>query len=63
MAADRLAYSPADAAEAVGVSERTILRAITAGDLVARYIGKSPRIPVDDLRAWFDALPTERPKR
>lgn len=58
---ERLAYTIPEAAEAVGVSERTIRNAINAGDLAAfrpRINGrplKSVRIDADELRAWLRA--------
>jgi excisionase family DNA binding protein len=44
------------AAEATGVSRRTLQRAIAAGALPVTRVGKRTLIRVDDLRAWLDRL-------
>ena len=55
----RLAYSIPEAAEVVGVSERTIRNAIRSGDLAAlrpKINGRplrSVRVDADELRAWL----------
>ncbi|AXH70470.1 HTH DNA binding protein [Gordonia phage Daredevil] len=54
----KLAYSKSEAASIVGVSEPTIERAIKAGDLMAKRIGTRVVIPDEELKAWFDALPS-----
>lgn len=60
-AAEPLAYSVADAARAVGVSESTIWSAIRSGDLAAfkpKVNGRpirSVRIDAEELRAWLRA--------
>lgn len=56
----RIAYTLAGAAEATGLSERSIADAIRRGDLVAHYPTKRPQILAEDLRAWIEAAPTER---
>lgn len=51
----KLAYSIKEAAEAVGVSERTIRNAITDDHLIAftpTGAGGKKLILADDLRAW-----------
>lgn len=59
MAADRIAYTIPEAAEAVGLSERTIRDAIRAGDLAAlrpRVNGRpirSVRVEAAELHAWL----------
>jgi hypothetical protein len=58
---ERLAYRYAEAAEAAGVSENTVRRAIDKGTLTPRYISDHPVIDVDDLREWIKTAPTERP--
>lgn len=55
-----IAYTVADAAEAVGVSPDVIRRAIRAGAIEVRYPTARPVIPADSLREWFRGLPTER---
>jgi DNA-directed RNA polymerase specialized sigma24 family protein len=60
--AHRVAYTPAEAAEASGVSLDTIRRAYRDGSLVCHY--RSPRRPVilkEDLVAWLEAAQTTRP--
>lgn len=48
-----LGYSPADAAEAVGVSETTIRRLVAEGHLpVVPHLGRRIVIPIDRLREW-----------
>lgn len=49
------------AGELVGLSEREIRRAIAAGEIEVHYRGRRALVDVDDLRAWFKALPTVRP--
>ncbi|PTU55368.1 hypothetical protein DBB34_14520 [Sphaerisporangium cinnabarinum] len=56
-----IALTQAQAAMAVGLSEREIRRAIAAGEIEVHYRGRRALVDVDDLRAWFKALPTERP--
>ena len=51
MTADRIAYSIAEAAAQVGVSEATVRRALANGNLIAHYIGsRKALILADDLR-------------
>jgi len=57
--AEKLAYTIAEAAEAVGYSQKTIRRAIASNDLIARYgTGTKPVIEADELRAWLRSRPT-----
>lgn len=51
------AVSRDEAAAMYGVSLNTIRRAIHSGALKARMVGPKYRIDVEDLAAWFDALP------
>lgn len=56
---DRLAYTPKQAAEAVGMSEDTIKRAIkreTEPRLRAKKHGRLYVIPADALHDWLDRL-------
>lgn len=59
---EKLAYSYAEAAEAVGLSPRTIQRAVAEGELVAHYRKGSttPRVLRKDLESWVAGWPTER---
>ncbi|WP_102157663.1 helix-turn-helix domain-containing protein [Zhihengliuella halotolerans] len=56
---EKLAYTIEEAAGVVGVSKDTIRAHIKRGDLVARYPSSRPVIAADELREWFEALPTE----
>jgi hypothetical protein len=58
--AARIAYSIPEAAEATGVSESSIRRAIASGDLIASYPTSKPVIAYDVLVAWIANAPTER---
>lgn len=52
VAKPKITYNQAEAAEAVGVSERTIRDAIKAGTLPAYYPTTRPLIKAEDLKAW-----------
>jgi transposase len=63
-AAAPIAYSVRDAAAAIGVSERTIDRAVKATDkdapippLRSRMLGRKRLIDSTDLLEWFRGLP------
>lgn len=63
MTAAPLALSIENAAAACDVSVQTIRAAIKTGELAARFAGAKGGktiIPVDELRAWVDSLPSER---
>lgn len=60
---ESLSYSITVAAERVGVSTKTLSRAIDRGDLIARYVGRKPLIERDELQAWLRSLPTEPSRR
>lgn len=49
---EKLSYTVSEAAEASGVSEKTIRRAIDAGDLPAYYPTNRPLVLVADLKSW-----------
>ena len=53
---DRLAYRPAEAAEAMGVSRDTIYRAMERGELRGRKIGRATVILAADLERWATEL-------
>lgn len=56
----RIAVTRDQAAELVGLSTRTLIRAIRAGELIEHYVSpKRPVILVDDLRSWVAAAPTQ----
>lgn len=47
---------------ATGLSKTTIQNAVTAGELVAHYVGRKPVFRAVDLDEWIASLPTERRK-
>jgi len=44
------------------VSEKTVDRAIKAGDLPVKFVGRKPLVPFPALVAWFESLPDEKPE-
>jgi excisionase family DNA binding protein len=52
MAAERILYRPAGAADAIGVSRARAYELIAGGVIPSIRIGTSIRVPVDALRAW-----------
>ena len=60
-AAAPLAYTIEDAAAAAGVSKSTLNRAIAAGDITRRYPNRNPVIMADELAAWLESLPVDKP--
>lgn len=60
MPSEPISYTQSDAGAAVGVSERTIMRAVKAGELPVHYVGRRPLILATDLRAWIESAPAER---
>lgn len=56
--AERLAYSPADAAKAAGIGRTTLFAEIRDNRLQARKQGRRTIILRDDLQAWLLGLPT-----
>jgi len=54
---NRLAYSVATAAIAVGVSETVIKQEIAAGRLSIKKVGRRTLIRRTDLQTWLDSLP------
>ena len=53
---ERIALSPAEAAEALGLSEMTVLRRIREGKLPAKKVGHLWLIGVDALRQFMGDL-------
>lgn len=53
-----LAYSITDAAKAAAVSDKTIRRAIAAGDLPVAKPTSRPVVMRDDLLAWLQSTRT-----
>ncbi len=54
-----IAMRLSSAARAVDLSERTLMRAIKSGDLVARRFGNEYRIEAAELRAWVKSWPAD----
>ncbi len=57
----KVSYTVQEAAEATGVSDRTIRRAIQSGHLIAIYPTTRPLIPAEELREWLASMPSEGP--
>ncbi|KRC37541.1 hypothetical protein ASE15_05350 [Oerskovia sp. Root22] len=57
---EQIAVARPVAAALVGLSDRELKRAIDAGEIEAHYRGRKCLVDVEDLRAWYKALPTER---
>ena len=55
----RIAVSRAQAADMVGLSTRSLARAVRSGELVEHFVSARPVILVDDLRAWISGAPTK----
>jgi excisionase family DNA binding protein len=53
-AADRIAYSPAELADLVGLSRKAIYRAIERGELRASRVANRLRIRPIDVDAWLE---------
>lgn len=58
-----VSYSLSGAAEATGLSERTLDRAIAVGDLPVRFAGSKKLILATDLYEWVAGLPDEKNSR
>lgn len=56
-----VSYDLTGASAASGLSERELSRAISAGDLIVHYRGRKILVMHEELRAFIEALPTERP--
>jgi hypothetical protein len=53
-----IAYTPEQAALAVGRSRSRIFKGIKEKELTARKDGKATLLEVDELRRWVNSLPT-----
>lgn len=53
------AYTVQEAGAAYGTSPDVIRAHIKSGNLVARYPSSRPVIGADELKNWFNSLPTE----
>lgn len=58
----KISYTYAEAADACGVSEDVIRRAVRNGDLAPHYPTARPVLLADDLREWIESSPTQRKK-
>lgn len=56
-----LAYDYAGAANATGVSEATIRRAVARGEIFPRYPNSKPVFLATDLQEWLESLPVDKP--
>jgi len=59
----QISYTLPDAAEQIGISQRSLAIAIASGDIVQHYLGASATKPVvlaEDLLAYVRSQPTER---
>jgi excisionase family DNA binding protein len=52
---ERVLITPAEAAEVLGISVRTVYRVIRRGDLPVVRVGRCPRIPVKAMNRWVDS--------
>jgi excisionase family DNA binding protein len=59
---ERLAYSMREAAEAIGVCERSVWQAIKDGRLRASRIGRSVRISATELERFLEATAVSPPE-
>lgn len=59
---ERLAYSMREAAEAIGVCERSIWQAINDGRLRASRIGRSVRISAKELERFLESTAVPPPE-
>lgn len=59
---EKLAYTISEAAEAVGLSERSLRDAIKDSRIAVRYFNTKAIIRREDLEAYIDQLPSESPR-
>ena len=52
---DKLLVRPAEAAELLGVGRSTVYALVKAGVFPTVRVGRSTRLPVEQLRAWVAA--------
>jgi excisionase family DNA binding protein len=58
LATEKIAYTPEEAAQALGVSRRSVFKEIAAGRLEARKpFPKKTLIPAPSLRGWLAQAP------
>lgn len=56
------AYDVHDVAQLVRRSVRAVQMATTAGDLPAHYAGTNARYTPEDVRAWVESWPRDKPR-
>ncbi|WP_368862558.1 excisionase family DNA-binding protein [Rhodococcus sp. HM1] len=59
MTGNKIAFDVESAASAVCVSTDTIRRELRAGRLASRRSGRKILIGADELREWFESLPSD----
>lgn len=52
--AERMAYRVEEAAAVIGVSKRTIYKAVAEGRISSKRIGQCVVIPAEALKAWLN---------
>lgn len=55
--AEAIAYSVTDAASKAGIGRSTLYNAISAGELLARKVGKRTVVLHADLQRWIESAP------
>ncbi|MBB5641792.1 hypothetical protein [Cryobacterium roopkundense] len=56
-----IAYSIADAARAVGMSQEAFKKYLVSGDITRRYPNSKPIVLHSDLVEWAGLLPVDKP--
>jgi excisionase family DNA binding protein len=59
---EKVAYTIAEAARALGIGKSTIYLAMASGNLSARKCGARTLLPADELRRFVSTLPPARPR-
>jgi excisionase family DNA binding protein len=54
---ERLAFSPAETGQVLGISEATVRRAIETGQIYARRLGRKWLIPVTETKRLLEVPP------
>ena len=61
ISSEKLSYTIAEAARALGIGKSTLYLALAAGKLSARKCGARTLIPADELKRFVSTLPPARP--
>lgn len=56
-------YTLQESAVYLAIGLRSVQYEVAAGNLIARYYGRKPLIPVEELDQWIARQPTEPPAR